>query len=242
MYSTVVSDIFVHVDQMYVSYTKIQRNTGYSSHPVSATTTTITLGADASSVDNYYVPSVLYVDHGTGLNQYAKVIGYVGSTKTLQLELPMATTLDTTSHITLQPWASTKIETGQYTNVDNKLTTVVNATDTLETSATAIAGYVDTLETSVGAIKAVTDTMPTAANIADAVRTELTPELTHIMQVPTGGSTGLTSTQATMLLEMYDLLGLDPLKPLVVTKTARTAGTINQTIQTNSTQTIVTRV
>jgi hypothetical protein len=82
---------------------------------------------------------------------------------------------------------------------------------------------------------------PSAVDIASEVRTELTPELTHILQVPTTG-TGLTGTQATMLLEMYTLLGLDPAKPLLVTETARSAGTINQTIVTNSTQTSVIRV
>jgi hypothetical protein len=55
-------------------------------------------------------------------------------------------------------------------------------------------------------------------------------------------ASGLTSPQATMLLEMYTLLGLDPAKPLVVTETARVAGTISQSIVTNSTQTSVIRV
>ena len=52
----------------------------------------------------------------------------------------------------------------------------------------------------------------------------------------------LTPDQETMLLEMYDLLGLDPTKPLVVTQTSRVAGTISQSIASNSTQTTVTRV
>jgi hypothetical protein len=60
--------------------------------------------------------------------------------------------------------------------------------------------------------------------------------------VTISGSGGLTTPQATMLLEMYNLLGLDPATPLVVTNTARTAGTINQTIDTNASQTTVTRV
>jgi hypothetical protein len=60
--------------------------------------------------------------------------------------------------------------------------------------------------------------------------------------VATGGSSGLTTQQETMLLEMYNLLGLDPTKPLVVTNTTRTAGTISQTIDTNASQTTVTRV
>lgn len=74
--------------------------------------------------------------------------------------------------------------------------------------------------------------------IAAAVRTNLTPELTKInAQVD-----GLTSTQQTMLLEIYKLYGLDPSVPLVVTSTNRSAGTINQTINTNTSQTTITRV
>lgn len=80
---------------------------------------------------------------------------------------------------------------------------------------------------------------PTATQIADAVRTELTPELAHIMTIE---NTGLTSSQATMLLEMYELLGLDPTKPLIVTQTARVAGDISQSIVTSNTETIVSRV
>lgn len=75
--------------------------------------------------------------------------------------------------------------------------------------------------------------------IPDNVRVELTPELTKIMAME---SNGLTSNQATMLLEMYELLGLDPTKPLIVTQSSRSAGSIQQNILTNSTQTIVNRV
>lgn len=54
---------------------------------------------------------------------------------------------------------------------------------------------------------------------------------------------GLSPTQETMLLEMYNLLGLDPTIPLVVTKTGRFAGPgITQSITTNTEQTTVQRV
>lgn len=82
---------------------------------------------------------------------------------------------------------------------------------------------------------------PSAADVADAVRTELTPELTHLLALQNGE--GLNSTQATMLLEIYRLYGLDPTRPLVVTKTNRTAGAgINQNISTTTDQTTITRV
>ena len=92
------------------------------------------------------------------------------------------------------------------------------------------------------AIKQKTDTIttaPSASSIASAVRVELTPELTKIMLIE---NSGLTPNQANMLLEMYDLLGLDPTKPLIVTQNQRVAGDINQTIVTSATETIVTRV
>ena len=57
-----------------------------------------------------------------------------------------------------------------------------------------------------------------------------------------GGGGALSPTQETMLLEMYNLLGLDPTKPLIVTDSTRSAGTISQTIMTSASETIVTRV
>lgn len=90
------------------------------------------------------------------------------------------------------------------------------------------------------------DTVSTGGNvytlnqIASAVRSELTPELTHVMTLQNG--MGLDSTQATMLLELYRIMGLDPSKPLIVTQSSRTAGVeIQQTISTNATQTNVVR-
>ncbi len=41
----------------------------------------------------------------------------------------------------------------------------------------------------------------------------------------------LTDSQETMLMEIYQLLGLDPTKPLQVSKTNRAAGDINQNIE-----------
>lgn len=61
-----------------------------------------------------------------------------------------------------------------------------------------------------------------ASVTAEAVRTELNTELTHLLTLQNGQ--GLNSTQATMLLEIYRLYGLDPTKPLVVAQTSRTAG------------------
>jgi hypothetical protein len=101
----------------------------------------------------------------------------------------------------------------------------------------------DNNSTKLSSIKSKVDTLvngPTAAAIAAQVRTELDTELTHIMQVPTTSS-GLSPTQATMILEIYELLGLDATKPLMVTQNSRTAGDISQTILTDANSTIITR-
>lgn len=80
---------------------------------------------------------------------------------------------------------------------------------------------------------------PSAAVVASAVRSELTPELSHVLTLE--NNPGLTESQATMLLELYNIMGLDPTKPLVVTNTARTAGDVIQTIDTNTTSTTIQR-
>lgn len=127
MHSTVLSDIFVHVDQLYVSYAKVEKSTGYSGHVVSATSTTLTLANDAVTTDNYYTPALIMVNHGTGAFQYAKAISYTGSTRTLYLEVPMATTLDTTSHITLAPWASADVSTASKEAITTSIWSKVTA-------------------------------------------------------------------------------------------------------------------
>ena len=75
-------------------------------------------------------------------------------------------------------------------------------------------------------------------DIAKAVRSELYVELSQIMSI----QSGLTTKQATMLLEMYVLLGLDPEKPLIVTHTSRSSGNINQIINSSSDSTTIVRV
>ena len=85
-------------------------------------------------------------------------------------------------------------------------------------------------------------TVPTAVEIRQEMDTNSSKLISINNKVQTLTNTGLTTTQATMLLEMYNLLGLDPTKPLIVTQNARVAGDINQMIVTSSTETIVSRV
>lgn len=82
--------------------------------------------------------------------------------------------------------------------------------------------------------------IPSTSQIADQVRTELGPELAHILTLE--NNPGMTTNQATMLLELYKLAGLDPTRPLIVTQTQRTAGDITQNISTSTSETIVVRV
>lgn len=89
-----------------------------------------------------------------------------------------------------------------------------------------------------------TNVLEEADAFADAVRTELTPELTHLLAL----QNGLTTAQATWLIEIYWLLGLDPTRPLLVTTTKREVGQsgqpldIDQTLDDTGTQTTVTRI
>lgn len=107
-------------------------------------------------------------------------------------------------------------------------------------TAVQIRQEIDTNSTRLQAIQTTVNAIdpPTAIEIADQVRVELGPEITHLMAL----QNGLTSNQATMLLEIYKLYGLDPTAPLVVTDTSRIAGTVQQTIASNQSQTVVTRV
>lgn len=195
-FATTLTSCLMKNDLLFVSYAVVQRRVGFAGLVVSATSTTITLDETASSIDNYYEPSLVVVTSGTGMDQYARVIAYNGTTKTLTVASPMPTVLDSTSFIELQPWGCVK--TGQITDA-------------------------------------------VADRIADQVRVELTPELTHILALE--NNPGMSPTQATMLLEMFNLMGLDPAKPLVVNNSTRSAGSgIVQQIQSNDTQTIITRV
>ena len=101
-----------------------------------------------------------------------------------------------------------------------------------------VSSLVNTVSTVQNVVTGDLSVVPTAAQNAAAVRTNLTTELAKInAQV-----NGLTPSQLTMLLEIYNLYGLDPLKPLVVSDTLRQAGTINQTIVSTPTTTTVQRV
>ncbi len=69
-------------------------------------TTTITLDASASSVDNYYRGAVVQILSGAGAGQSRTIFSYVGSTKVATMDLPWATAPDNTSLFTVKPAGS----------------------------------------------------------------------------------------------------------------------------------------
>lgn len=139
----------------------------------------------------------------------------------------------------------TNIVVNKVSSLSTVTNPVINVTG-LPTSSEIADQVVNDLTPSIEAIPtevatAVILSTPTVSQTAAAVRAELTNELTQIMELDTTPS-ALTPSQETMLLEMYQLLGLDPTKPLVVTNTSRTAGAaVTQAIAITPTQTTVTR-
>jgi len=111
------------------------------------------------------------------------------------------------------------------------IATVSNLVQTVVTQTAAV----NTPTEIANAVKiTLTPDLYTPAQIASAVRTELSAELAIInSQID-----GLTPTQATMLLEMYQILGLDPTAPLVITQTSRTVGVNITQVITGDNETI----
>lgn len=123
----------------------------------------------------------------------------------------------------------------QYNTAGVDVPTVQDIRNELDTNSSKLA-LVPSIKTKVDSLV----NGPTAEQIANQVRTELTPELAHILTLE--NNPGLTPSQATMLLELYAIMGLDPTKPLVVTNLSREAGDIIQSIDTNDDRTILNRV
>ena len=132
--------------------------------------------------------------------------------------------------------------------IDSNLIIVDNTVDNINNTVSTIDTNVNDIETTVNSISSELSLVAGDVTNIDSNITVLSQEIDsinsniiNIENIISSSGGGLTPTQATMLLEMYELLGLDPTKPLVVTETARDAGNISQTIDTNNTRTIVTR-
>jgi hypothetical protein len=141
-------------------------------------------------------------------------------------------------------YASPFVQTAGTILVTNRVSSLVNTVSTTGGTGSTLTAAEVRMEMDINSTKLLNinnkiNSLGTPVQIASQIRTELSNELAQIM---TSNNTGLTTTQATMLLEMYNLLGLDPTKPLVVTNNTRTAGDITQTITTSTSQTLVRRV
>lgn len=142
------------------------------------------------------------------------------------------TVVDTTALV--ENLISTKLAP-DFASVRQDIANVSVDVSTVGTDVTVLSGDVANVQTSVDQIG--TDIATVQGDI-----TQIGTDIATIQDtIDNAGFGGLTPAQANMLLEMYDLLGLDPTKPLIVTENSRTAGTISQTINTNSTSTTVTR-
>jgi hypothetical protein len=124
-------------------------------------------------------------------------------------------------------------------SIKNTVEILPSATQ-ITTSVWASAGGATLAEIEASTVLAKANQIPSANSIADSVRAELAPELAHVLTLE--NNPGMTPTQATMLLELFRLAGLDPTRPLIVTPTQRTAGEITQNISSSSSETIVNRV
>ncbi len=130
--------------------------------------------------------------------------------------------------------------------IDTRTTEMATDINNIDTRTTEMATDVNSIDTWTGEMdtwtleqSARTTGIEQDLTTMQASMVETNQTLTEMSQT---GS--LTTAQQTMLLEMYELLGLDPSKPLVVSTSQRTAGGINQTISTHPTTktTTVTRI
>lgn len=145
--------------------------------------------------------------------------------------------IDSISKLDALTVGMTNVPSNVRTNLTSELGHLMTLTNAPTSSANAIAMR-SNLTNEISHLMSLSNmVVPTINDVAIAIRTELTPELTIInSQV-----NGLTPEQLSMLTAMYSIMGLDPTKPLVVTPTTVSAGTITQTVSGDDTQTTVTR-
>lgn len=162
--------------------------------------TTITLEAGASAVNDFYTPGLIVIEDGTGAVQYKRIESYDGSTKIATVSTAWAVNPDATSVYTIQPWGSVRV-----TNIDNGAAADIRAAigmanadldsqlggilaDTAEIG-TAGAGLTALGDTRIANLDEAVSTRlatagytapPSAATNATAVRSELTTELGRI--------------------------------------------------------------
>lgn len=108
-YGTGLTSANFIVDRIFVTFAVVSRRVGYVGQVVSAAGATLVLGSDASAVDDYYRPALAVIVSGTGRDQYRRVDGYTGSTRTLTLATPWSVMPDSSSVVELHPWGSVRV-------------------------------------------------------------------------------------------------------------------------------------
>jgi len=189
----------------------------------------------------------------TAMDTTSVRLASIDTTVTSTLDTTLSSRASGTALVSLDSKVDTK---ASQTSVDAIGTTVTTNLDAAVSSRasqssvnTVIADVaitdakIDGVVTDIAAVDTKLDTKASQASVdsipAD-VRTELDTELTHLLTLQNGQ--GLDTAQATMLLEIYRLYGLDPTRPLVVTNSSRNAGAgISQTIVSGAGTTTVTR-
>lgn len=145
------------------------------------------------------------------------------------------------------PWAKNLTTYGPNTAgnvVLSTLTGVDTANIKLNTLPVGVSAQVVVdLQTEIANINTIPALHTKVTNVPNAVKTALAPDLAHLATL----QNGLTANQATMLMEIYSMYGLDPTKPLVVDLTVpahgtRTFGDVSQSMETTGNKTTVTRL
>lgn len=79
---------------------------------VSATSTTVVIGNEGSTVDDTYNGGVITITSGTGAGQFRDITDYVGSTKTVTVNSAWSPTPDATSTYSIVPAGTAEASTG----------------------------------------------------------------------------------------------------------------------------------
>ena len=121
--------------------------------------------------------------------------------------------------------------------IANTLLSSVNSNiSTIDTVVDSVQSDVTDIDTTLNLVNSNITTIDATATNTNIVIQQVLSDVANVSQIA-----GLTPTQATQLLEVYKIHGLDPTAPLVVTDNSRTANTISQSITGNDAITTVTR-
>ena len=90
--------------------------------------TSITLDAGASSVDDFYVPGIVTIEAGTGAVQFRRISAYNGTTKVATVSTAWATNPASDSDFVISAWASVRVsdlEAGPLADINAEVDTAL---------------------------------------------------------------------------------------------------------------------